>query len=169
MIAQVAVGVKTFHARFGHNAVFGMDVDKRKIMTIEEATARFDSVWKNKLANAVSSADSISCEDARKDIPEKYHDDVTTDFDYVAFRLLGARFIAQLRSIDNSSQEMTRLWYIPSSNRDPRTLYVTFQTVEIREQFRDLAQRLRWDDNKLGEQLLLDFMAKFEGPPAAQE
>ena len=63
-------------------------------------------------------------------------------------------FIAQLPDMSTCNQ----LWFIPSSGADPRTIYVSFDTVEIKRAFDGIAQDLGWKPDDLGEKLLLDFM-----------
>ena len=42
--------MKMYHARFGYNKLFGLDVVKRKAMKDADAVSLFDSVWDNTLS-----------------------------------------------------------------------------------------------------------------------
>ena len=82
---------------------------------------------------------------------------VRDDEEQRQFWLYSGLFIAQLKSIDDGL-ELTQLWFIPSSNPDPRTLYVTFESVEMKQAFCDVAIEAGWEPQELGKHLLLQFM-----------
>jgi hypothetical protein len=69
--------------------------------------------------------------------------------------------IAQLKRLSDDEAELTQLWRVPSSDIDPKVLYIRFDTIEERRQFRNLANFLGQNDEKLGKQLILEFMEKF--------
>lgn len=150
--------LKIYHAKYGYNNLFGKDVDERKRMTDEQLIERFDTVWRNSLNSAVAKADRCDADDARRKLKSDQQSFVKDDQDQREFWLEGGLFIAQLSIEDKTTQELTQLWFIKSSNVDPRTLFITFDTVNMREEFARLAQQLRYKDDELGKKLLLDFM-----------
>jgi hypothetical protein len=159
MITSVKEQVKIFNARFGYNRVFGLDVDERKAFSEPQAIERFDKVWEDRLHDAVEHAEQISADDARGLLKKtKSAGFVRDDEQQRRFWLESGLFIAQLKDIGDKSSELTQLWFIPSSNPDPRTLYVTFESVEVKQAFCDVAHETGWEPEELGKHLLLQFM-----------
>lgn len=150
--------LKIYHARQGYNNVFGKDVDRRNEMDDSQLIERFDDVWKNSLCHAVERADRCDPEDARRKLKPKQQPYLDGDQEHREFWLENGLFIAQLKPINENDRELTQLWFISSTNIDPRVLRITFDTVDFREEFSQLAHRLGYTDEKLGEKLLLDFM-----------
>ena len=111
--------MKMYHARFGYNKLFGLDVVKRKAMKDAEAVALFDSVWDNVLGDAVRNAEVISYGEARGLPKEKDRSWVDCNQEHRRFRILDGLHVAQLRQVDANTLEMTNLWFIASSNPDP--------------------------------------------------
>jgi len=71
------------------------------------------------------------------------------------FTLANCQFICQL----TGERTCDQLWFIPSTSGDPRTLYVKFETVPIKEEFDATARTLGWEKpEELAEKILLDFM-----------
>lgn len=159
MITSVKDQVKIFNARFGYNKVFGLDVDARKAFTEPQAIQRFDEAWERCLHDAVEHAEPISADEARALLKKsKSADFVRDNEEQRQFWLISGLFIAQLKAIDGNSTELTQLWFIPSSNPDPRTLYITFESVEAKKAFCAVATETGWDSEELGKHLLLQFM-----------
>ena len=52
---------------------------------------------------------------------------------------------------------MTNINY---QDKNQKTLSINFDTVEQRQQFKQIAESLEWNDRELGKQLILDFMTK---------
>jgi hypothetical protein len=150
--------MRMYHARFGYNRLFGLDVVKRKAMKDAEAVALFDSVWGNMLGDAVHSAEVISYEEARGLPREKDRSWVDSSQEHRRFRILDGLHVAQLRQVDTNTLEMTNLWFIASSNPDPRTVFVTFATLDIRREFEDQAIQHGLEGQAWGEKLLLDWL-----------
>jgi hypothetical protein len=64
-------------------------------------------------------------------------------------------FICQLPDSETCNQ----LWFIPSASGDPRSLYVRFESVPVKDAFDKLAWDLGWvNPEELGEKILLDFV-----------
>lgn len=150
-------------AKWGANKLFG-DPDKRKNeMSDEQLIKLFDSVWDGILKSAVISADNCDSNEAYERISVKERNFFDFGQEHRQFRLkdLNVEFIAQLESLPDSEQSLTQLWRISSTDINPKTLYVTFETVEERKRFKELANSLGWHDENLGLNLVLDFMAKF--------
>jgi hypothetical protein len=145
-------------ARFGYHPLFGNDVDIREKMSGEEALHRFDNVWERELRNALLEADRCDPEDALRKLPQKEKPYFVKTQEHREFICRDGLFVAQLKHLTSEMYELTQLWFIRSSNVDPRTLFIKFGTVSERSRFRELAERLGWDDYDLGKQILLDFM-----------
>lgn len=64
-------------------------------------------------------------------------------------------FIAQIEGSD-----LTQLWKISSGDDFPRTLWVEFESAEVKQEFEALAADLGWVDRELGLALIRDFMDK---------
>ena len=152
--------LKTFHAKYGYNNIFGKDIDERKQMSEEQLIERFDAVWHDQLSSAVANAEKCGADDARRKLKPEQQSFVKDDQEQREFWLEGGLFIAQLLVVDKKNQELTQLWFIKSSNVDPRTLFITFDSVAMREEFTKVAQQLKYKDDDLGKKLLLDFMEK---------
>jgi hypothetical protein len=167
MSIQVEEPYKVIFARvLGPNKLFEgyANVDQRKRMSDQELAAIFDRVWESRLKEAVSRADVYeSSQQAYERLPERYRQYFEFDQEHRYFRLqdLNIDFIAQLKKSDENGWKLTQLWMIPSSDINPKTLYVTFETVEERKQFKRLATKLGRNDQELGLQLVLEFMRKF--------
>lgn len=147
-----------YHAKYGYNKVFGNDVDTRKSMTEPQLIERFDQVWERVLLAAVQKADICDAENARRKLKPDQQGFVDDEQEQREFWLEEGLFVAQLLPQDNQESELTQLWFVRSSNVDPRTLFITFETVAERERFREIASQLGWQDSDLGEKLLTDFM-----------
>jgi hypothetical protein len=162
---QMAISVpdkrKILIAKQGPNKLFG-DPDKRqKEFGNQELTDLFDQVWDRILRQAVNHADVCDSKEAPKrltDMQRKYFD---SEQEHRQFRLKDMEFIAQLSTSDGDQYTLTQLWRISSSDINPKTLYITFESVEERERFRRLATKLGWNDEALGLQLVIDYMTKF--------
>jgi len=110
------------------------------------------------LADAVRNAEVISYEEARGLPREKDRSWVDCNQEHRRFRILDGLHVAQLRQVDNDTFELTSLWFIASSNPDPRTVFVTFATLDIRREFEDQAIQHGMEGQALGEKLLLDWL-----------
>lgn len=150
--------LKIYHARSGLHNIFGQDVDQRKKMDEAQAIERFDRVWTDSLSSAVEDAPLCQPEHARSLLDEKQRNFFNEDQEHREFRLQGGSFLAQLDQVDKNTQELTQLWFICSSNVDPRTVFVTFDTIELRENFRQVAAKLAYPEEELGKKLFMDFM-----------
>jgi hypothetical protein len=160
MAISVADKRKILIAKQGPNKLFG-DPDKRqREFGNQELLDLFDQVWNRILERAVNQADVCDSKEVPKRLTAmqvKYFD---SEQEHRQFRLKEMEFVAQLSPLDNDRYALTQLWRIPSSDINPKTLYVTFETVEQREQFRRLATKLGWNDEALGLQLVIDYMTK---------
>jgi hypothetical protein len=156
---------KCLLARFGPNKLFGDNIDQRRQMDNASAIALFDRVWQEKLSRLVTKADGCDSRDAYERLTHKQREYFDFDQQHRSFRPqdLGAELVAQLRLLSDADAELTQLWRVLSSDTHPKTLFVTFDTVEEREQFRRLAQNLGINDEELGLRLLRDFMNKHPG------
>lgn len=155
--------MKTYHARYGYNRLFGADVVQRRALKDDEAVTLFDSVWGDVLSHAVNKAEVISYEEACGLPREKDRSYVDRTQEHRRFRVRDGLHVAQLRQLDDGSLELTNLWFISSSNPDPRTLFVTFATLDIRREFEDHALKNGMEGKEWGETLLLTWLESVTG------
>lgn len=145
---------KTWLARKGPVKVFGKDVDKREALSDAKAIEWFDRLWDSTLCSAVRDASPCDIDFVRSKLPFNARGFISEMAKHREFTLAGCQFICQLPEEATCDQ----LWFIPSTSGDPRTLYVKFQTVPVKEAFDALAMKLGWKPEELGEKILLDFM-----------
>jgi hypothetical protein len=146
---------KQWLARKGPTKVFGKDVDARERLSDADAIKWFDEIWKASLHAVVEQASPCNIDFVRSKVPHYAQNFIDAKANHREFTLANCFFICQLRD----PQACDQLWFISSVSGDPRTLYVRFQTVPIKEAFDDLAKRLGWQKpEELGEKILLDFM-----------
>ncbi|MCU0544728.1 MAG: hypothetical protein MUE44_21595 [Oscillatoriaceae cyanobacterium Prado104] len=145
-------------AKFGANKLFEEDYNKRQKMNARQLIDLFDRVWSNGLERMVKTAEVIPSEEATRRLKNIYHDFVDAAQEHRSFYHLKAEFIAQLQPSKNNQYKLTQLWLVNSSDTHPKTLYVTFCSVEERELFTALAQSLGTNDEELGLRLIRNFM-----------
>ena len=146
---------KKFLARKGPTKVFGKDVDRRERFSDQDAIDWFNDIWSSKLESAAKNASACDIDFVRDKVPLNSRDFINETASHREFTLNNCMFICQLRR----SGLWDQLWFIPSTSGDPRTLYVKFETVPIKEEFDQISQKLGWDKpNELGLKILLDFM-----------
>lgn len=155
---------KVIIVKIGPNKLFG-DWDERQKMSDNQRIELFDNIWKAQLKDAINravlnSAAYRELESAYEKLKDSYQAFFQFDQEHREFQLRGIWFIAQVASLPNNDKELTQLWPIRSTDYDPKVLYIRFDTVEERKQFRDLANFLGHNDEQLGKQLILEFMAK---------
>lgn len=166
MNITVSDDVKSTLAKYGPNKLFGDDVDDRKKLPHLDAVRLFNRVWNTVLAVAIETAEKCDSDDAKQRLTFSQQQYFKSSQEHRSFRMqnLNAEFIVQLaRGEGDHTYELTQLWRVSSSDTHPKTLFVTFDTVEQRERFKTLAQNLGIKDEDLGLQLVLDFMAKHPG------
>lgn len=154
---------KRLLARWGPNKLFGDDVDHRQGMSDDDLEERFDTVWHSMLQGLVQAAEVCTSEEVPGRLTKKqqrYFDGSQT---HKSFRHGGAEFVVQLETVCDG-ERLSQLWRVSSSDTHPKTLFVNFATVEEREHFRDLAEKLGWQDEHLGLELVRSFMRIHEGP-----
>jgi hypothetical protein len=146
---------KHWLARKGPPKVFGKDVDARERLSDAEAVVWFDRVWADQLQRAVEHASFCDIDFVRSKVPKNAQHFIDDAASHREFTLANCIFICQL--ID--PQTCDQLWFIPSASGDPRTLYVKFDSVPVKEAFDNLAKDLGWTKpEELGEKILLDFL-----------
>jgi len=146
---------KQWLARKGPTKVFGMDVDAREHLTNDEAVAWFDRIWDSHLQRAVENASPCDIDFVRSKVPHYSQNFIDNAARHREFTLANCFFICQLPDLQTCDQ----LWFIPSASPDPRTLYVKFESVPVKEAFDELARSLGWaKPEELGEKILLDFL-----------
>jgi len=146
---------KQWLARKGPAKVFGKDVDAREELSDDEAVSWFDDVWKASLQHAVERASSCEIDFVRSKVPHYAQTFINAEAQHREFTLANCFFICQLIDAKTCDQ----LWFIPSASADPRTLYVKFESVPVKEAFDEMARKLGWPKpEELGEKVLLDFM-----------
>lgn len=145
---------KVYLAKHGPPKIFGIEVDKRESLSQTDAIAWFDDVWKSRLEQAVRYATPCDLSFVKEKVPYKSQNFINENASHREFTLLYCLFIVQMTDASTCDQ----LWFIPSSSADPRTVYVKFETMDIKREFDALASKLGWKPEKLGEKLLVDFM-----------
>lgn len=140
---------KIYFVRPGRYHVFGTDFERRDSMTDEEAVRRFDQTWNSCIINAITSGDVVEYEDAIGLIAENSRNFCYQDQEHRKFRLEGTVFVAQLRRVGDGYSH-NQMWPVPAKNYDTRTLSVTFQTQNERDEWNRLAARLGYDPEDLG-------------------
>jgi hypothetical protein len=146
---------KQWLARRGPAKVFGKEVDARERLTDAEAIAWFDQKWESLLQREVQKASPCDIDFVRSKVPHYAQNFIDDDARHREFTLANCFFICQL----SDSETCNQLWFIPSSSADPRTLYVKFESVPVKEAFDEVARKLGWPKpEELGEKILLDFM-----------
>lgn len=160
---SVSDSTKHLLARYGPNKLFGNDIDERRELDQAAGITLFDRVWKERLERLIMDAEACDSQEAYPRLTESQQQYFDFDQQHRAFRVkeLNAEFIAQLLDHGNGDLELTQFWRVSSSDTHPKTLFVTFESVEAREQFRRVANNLGIHDEQLGLQLCNDFMAKF--------
>lgn len=163
MAISVADKKKCLLARKGPNKLFGDDIDERQALGELAAIKLFDEVWQRKLERLVSTANISDSEEAYARLTQNKQQFFNFEQEHRDFRAkeLNAEFIVQLAEKGGDDYELTQLWRVSSSDTHPKTLFVSFETVEEREQFRQIAANLGIHDQQLGLQLCKDFMEKF--------
>lgn len=146
---------KQWLARKGPAKVFGKDVDRREGLSDDEAIVWFDRLWDSTLRGAVERASACDLVFVRSKVPHYAQGFIDDNATHREFTLGNCLFICQL--VD--PQTCNQLWFISSTSGDPRTLYVKFDTVPIKEAFENTARDIGWDNpEELAEKILLDFM-----------
>ena len=160
---------KIFLAKWGlPNKLFADEMlDKRQNMNDSELIELFDSLWESTLKDVVMKSIPCQPEDALQELNEKQrkwfkHDQEHQELILENYRI---KFIIQLCKLSNEKRQVTQIWYISYADKHPNTLWVNFDSVAERKKFKKLADSLNWNDEELGKQLILDFMAKFEKSP----
>lgn len=161
MAIFVSDSTKIIIAKFGPNKLFNEDWSERQKFSNEELIELFDRVWESELRRAVTTANLCEAKSAYERLSEKQQAYFDFDQEHREFRLKELWFIAQLNRLPNSDEELTQLWPVRSSDYDPKVLYIRFDTIEERKQFRNLANFLGQRDDELGKRLILEFMANF--------
>ncbi len=113
------------------------------------------NTWRNGLEQSVESGTPTDVETVRKLLPERYQKYINENDEHRVLRHSGVQFIAQI-----SDDEVNQLWYIPNYDENPKLLRIVFDTVEERQEFAKLAERLGWKDEVLGLALVTDFIDK---------
>lgn len=148
-------------ARIGPVRTFG-DYDARKAMTDTEISAVFDNAWEGGLHNAVARSLPCEYEVAHARLKGRQQEFLDSRDEQRQFRFQDMEFIAQLRLIGSATKELTQLWKVQSGDDYPKTIFVTFATVQERQRFKTIAETLHLLDEQLAVSLLRDFMAKFD-------
>lgn len=149
-------------AKLGANKLFG-DPDKRKEMIDNELINLFNEVWTGTLVSNITRAAKCDPNDAYKRLTEREKKFFAFEQEHRQFRLqdFNLEYVVQLEYLAHNEYSLTQLWKIASSDINPKTLYVTFETVDERKRFKNLATKLGFNDEDLGLRLVLDFMSKF--------
>ncbi len=144
-------------AKSGPNKLFEIDYDTRQAMDNKELINLFDRV-SNVLYDCTKRAEIISKEEVDRRLLDKYHSYVDPEQEHRSFHYLKAEFIVQLKKVGSNQYKLTQLWRVASSDNHPKTLFINFDNIEEPKQFEILANSLGFEDEKLGLQLIRNFM-----------
>ena len=89
---------------------------------------------------------------------EKYHTYVDREQEHRSFHYLKAEFITQLEKLEKNKHRLTQLWRVASSDNHPKTLFVNFDSIEEKEQFDELANKLGFNAEQLGLKIIRNFV-----------
>jgi hypothetical protein len=156
MAIKIQKATKARVVKHGPVRTFG-DYDERQRMDESELETVFDQVWATGLEQAVAGSHPCTIEVARPKLKEAFRSFLDARQEQRQFRYQDLDFIVQLKESPDGERELTQLW----KTEDPKTLSLTFDTAKERKQFAVLARDLGWDDEKLGLELVRDFMRKF--------
>jgi hypothetical protein len=160
---EITDTVAIFHGRQGTNKIFGLDVDERNKFSDEAARDRFMGTWRSTLKAAVEAATPVDPERARARVPLKSHRFFKSDEEHREFKLNDCEFVVQIKP-QQDRMMVTQLWFIPSSDSNPKALFVEFETVAAKQEFEALAARCGWDNaRELTRKLIADFMENVKG------
>jgi hypothetical protein len=150
---------KARFARSGPNRLYD-DYKDRQSLAKTALIKLFDVAWDSGL-DAACRTRSFVCapEVARAKLKEDWRQYLDPGQEHRELRYQEMTFILQLSKQSADEYELTNVWKIPSDDW-PRVLWVEFETVEERQQFRELATKLGYNDADLGLELLRDFMNK---------
>lgn len=166
---QVEDADKIRITKSGANKLFGVEYDERQNMSSEKLIEWFDTQWCNIVKELVEKAEVCrSHKEVIRRLPDKYHSFIEPEQEHRSFRYRQAEFIVQLQPLDDNQYRLNQLWRVTSSDVHPKTLFVNFSTVEERDRFEDLATKLGIEDEKLGLQLVRNFMNLHPGYEADQ-
>ncbi len=164
MTIKIENATKARIVKYGPVRTFG-DHDKRQRMDEKDLVAVFDQAWASGLQGAVARSHPCTIEVARPKLKENFRSFLDPRQEQRQFRYQEIDFIVQLKRLSDSEQELTQLWKIQSGDDHPKTLWVTFDTVEERKEFAAAARDLGWNEEELGLELVRDFMKKIRRQP----
>jgi hypothetical protein len=166
MKITVKGNTKILIAKSGPVRTFG-DYDGRKKMQPEELVRLFDNAWASGLDAAIARSQPCELEVARGRLKGDQRNHLRSSEEQRQFRYQEMEFIAQLKPAGGTGHELTQLWKVQSGDDYPKTIFVTFETVQQRQRFKDIAARLGLPEEPLALSILLDFMSKFDNlvPP----
>lgn len=155
---NVETSVKVRLAQKGANKLFQEEYNNRQKMTDEELINIFDKAWNEYLQSLIINGDLITYDDVVRRLTREQNTYVRSTQEHRSFRYDEAMFIVQLQRSDDKNHTLTQLWLVKSSDIYPTTLFITFDTIEDKKLFTDLAEMLQTSDEKLGLQLIHNFM-----------
>lgn len=149
-------------AKSGPVRTFG-DYDKRQQMNGEQLVEVFDHAWAGSLESAILDH-SLPCdfEVAQVRLRGRQQQFLDIKQEQRQFRHQDMEFLVQWTPSEEGGKELTQLWKVQSGDDHPKTLFVTFPTVEERQRFGAVAAELDWGDEQLGLALLQDFVKKLD-------
>ncbi|AKG20812.1 hypothetical protein [Calothrix sp. 336/3] len=145
-------------AKIGANKLFDVEYETRQKMSNLELIEVFERAWEKVLENRVNNAEIISSEEVARRLLDKYHGFIDPQQEHRSFHYLKAEFIAQLIKTDSNTYKLTQIWRVASSDTYPKTLFISFSSVEERNRFDELARSLQYTDEELGLLLIRNFM-----------
>lgn len=159
---QMPISSKKYLVTGGDARVFGEDADLRRKMSTDELQERFSKVWSTVLEPQVRSAPIISLPEARELLQGKPLQYVVAGYQYRAFSIHSAVFVARLNESATTNGSCDQLWAL-GAHRDPTRLCLYFGSITEKTKFDDLARALGYEPKELALALVSDFAKKLEG------
>lgn len=164
---EIEYNLKVMFARYSWalpNKLFSDDIAvKRETLEEGELVKLFNSIWEKKLKNAAKKASICPAERAIKELTkgQKEYFENNQEHREIFLEEQHLKFIIQLKELSEEKFQLTQIWYINYPDKNLKTLFINFQTVEEKQQFQRLAEILEFNDEELGKKLILSFIKKF--------
>jgi hypothetical protein len=158
MEIQIDDSVKADIARNGANKLFEIDFKIRKDMNEEELVKIFNNAWSSQIKQLIVASEPCHIDEVRRRL-ERVSFFNAKNTEYRAFRHEYADFIVQLTQSSKSNEYyLQNIYFVPSSDKNPRALFIEFDTIEEKEKFVALARKRNIKPSVLGLKLIKNFM-----------
>ncbi len=158
-------------AKFGANKLFIKEYKEREKMDEQQLIILFDTVWSKTLEELVLKAKKCPVEEVYNRLLDEKHSFIDPKQEHRSFHYKKAEFIVQLEIYKHEKFQyrLTDLWRVTSSDSYPQTLFINFSSVEEKNLFKSLAEKLNFRDEELGLKLIYNFMNLHSGYEITKE